>query len=66
MTPPKMRYRWTVVMKTGDLQTGMADTFKEALDALSAWHGDGTLEDIKSFTILPKKDNYHEPTKRDY
>ena len=46
-------YRWIVVGTDGDVQMGIAVSFDEAMKALSAWHGDGTLEDIKAFTIFP-------------
>lgn len=46
-------YRWVVIAKDGDVQMGIAPSFYDAMNALAAWHGDGTLDDIQGFTIYP-------------
>ena len=46
-------YRWVVIGKDGDVQTGIAPSFYDAMNALAAWHGDGTLNDVQGFTIYP-------------
>jgi hypothetical protein len=64
----RSRYKWLVVMKdSGDNQHGTVDSFQEAMDALRAWHGDGSLQDVQAFLICPiitivKEDKNESPT----
>ncbi len=47
-----MKFSWQVTLSDDSIETGIAENFADAIQALKNWYGDGAVKDL-SYIILP-------------